>query len=96
MDSSLEDMASIKKYLSQFYESTWPKTSIEIKGHIKHLEETPFAFPLYAGSKAYRKLVAGNYIVLYRIIEENHVVEIHAIWHGRMNIQKHIKYLPAD
>jgi hypothetical protein len=39
--------------------------------------------------------VAGDYIVLYRIIEEKHIVEVHAIWHGIMDILEHIRNLPT-
>ena len=34
MDSSLIDMAVIKEYLSQYYESTWQKTAESIESHI--------------------------------------------------------------
>jgi plasmid stabilization system protein ParE len=86
MDSSLADMVIIKEYLSQFYESTWLKTAGKIECHIRFLQEIPYGFPLYPGSETYRKLVAGEYIVLYKINEEKHIVEVHAIWHGKMNI----------
>jgi len=95
MDSSLIDMAVIKKYLSQYYESTWLKVAGEIEYHTGFLREIPYGFPLYPGSGTYRKLVAGDYIVLYKIIEQNHIVEIHAIWHSKMNILEHIKNLPT-
>jgi plasmid stabilization system protein ParE len=95
MDSSLADMVIIKEYLSQFYESTWLKTAGEIEYHVGFLQEIPYGFPLYPGSETYRKLVAGDYIVLYRIIEEKHIVEVHAIWHGSMNILEHMKNLPT-
>ena len=94
MDSSLADMIIIKEYLSQYYDSTWSKAAEEIMHHITFLKEIPYAFPLYPGSEAYRKLVAGDYLVLYKVFEENHTVEVHAIWHGKMNILEHIKKLP--
>jgi len=94
MDSSLADMVIIKEYLSHFYQSTWLKTVEEIEYHIGFLHAIPYGFPLYPGSETYRKLVAGDYIVLYRIDEETHIVEIHAIWHGKTNILQHIKNLP--
>jgi len=95
MDSSLSDMATIKEYVSKFYESTWLKTVEEIEDHIGYLSEIPYGFPLYPGSETHRKLVAGHYIVLYKVIEEDHIVEIHAIWHGKMNILEYIKNLPG-
>jgi len=93
MDSSLADMVIIKEYLSQFFESTWLKTADEIEYHVGFLQKIPYGFPLYPGSETYRKLVAGDYIVLYRIIDEKHIVEVHAILHGSMNILEHIKNL---
>ena len=95
MDSSLADMVIIKEYLSQFYESTWLKTAEKIEYHVGFLQEIPYGFPLYPGNETYRKLVAGDYIVLYRINEKKHIVEVHAIWHGSMNIINHIKNLPT-
>ena len=86
MDSTLSDMATIKEYLSQFYASTWQKVAEEIKKSAKILEALPYSFPFYNDSEEYRMIVVGNYIVLYKIIEDTNVVEIHAIWHGSMNI----------
>jgi mRNA-degrading endonuclease RelE of RelBE toxin-antitoxin system len=95
MDSSLLDMAVIKEYQSQYYENTWIKTAGEIEHHIGFLKEIPYGFPLYPGSETYRKLTAGDYIVLYKVIEEKHIVEVHAIWHGKMNIIELVKSLPT-
>ena len=94
MDSSLVDMAAIKAYLSQYSESAWQKVAKETERHIGFLREIPYGLPLYPGSNAYRKLAAGDYIVLYKIVEQACVVEVHAIWHGKMNIFEHIKKLP--
>ena len=94
MDSALYDMANIKKYLSQFYESSWNKVMSAIEYRVRFLNDMPHSFPLYPGSAVYRKLVVGNYIVLYRVIEESHIVEVHAIWHGKVNIIEHIENLP--
>ena len=94
MDSVFDDLAVIKRYLSQFYEFTWPKTASEIEHHIAFLREIPRGFPLYPGSETYHKLVAGDYIVLYKVFDERRVVEIHAIWHGKKNIAELIDTLP--
>ncbi|MCL2426768.1 MAG: type II toxin-antitoxin system RelE/ParE family toxin [Oscillospiraceae bacterium] len=94
MDSSLADMVIIKEYLSNYYDSTWSNTAEEIMRHIAFLKEIPHAFPFYPESETYRKLVAGDYLVLYKVFEENHTVEVHAIWHGKMNILEHITKLP--
>ena len=94
MDSALIDMAVIKEFLSQYYESTWRNTAGNIERHIGFLQEIPYGFPLYPGSDTYRKLVAGDYIVLFKIIEQSSIVEIHAIWHGKMSILEHLKNLP--
>ncbi|MCL2222764.1 MAG: type II toxin-antitoxin system RelE/ParE family toxin [Oscillospiraceae bacterium] len=94
MDSSLYDMANIKEYLSQFYASSWVKVMSAIEHRAELLKDMPYSFPLYPGNAIYRKLVVGNYIVLYRIIEKDHIVEIHAIWHGSVNIVEHIENLP--
>ena len=92
MDSVFDDLALIKRY--QFYDSTWPRVADEIEHHIGFLREIPRGFPLYPGSESYRKLVAGDYIVLYKVFDERHVVEIHAIWHGKKNIAEIIDTLP--
>ena len=95
MDSSLIDLAVIKEYLSQYCESAWLKVAEEIKRHTGFLQEIPYGFPLYPGSDIYRKLAAGDYIVLYKIAEQSRIVEVHAIWHSKMNILEHIKNLPT-
>ena len=94
IDKSLVDMAAIKEFMSQYYESTWAEVAGNIERHIGFLRDIPHGFPLYPGSDTYRKLVSGDYAVLYKVFEQNQVVEIHAIWHGKMNVHEHIKMLP--
>jgi len=93
MDSALDDMAAIKEYLCRYYQSTWPKVAENIEHHIGYLQEIPHGFPLFPGSETYRKLVAGDYIVLYKVVEESLAVQVHAIWHGKMNIREHLRSL---
>ena len=94
MDSALLDMALIKEYLSWYNAPAWPKAAENIERHIGFLREIPYGFPLYPGSEAYRKLVAEDYIMLYKVVEESLTVQVHAIWHGKMNILEHIRQLP--
>ncbi|MCL2857425.1 MAG: type II toxin-antitoxin system RelE/ParE family toxin [Oscillospiraceae bacterium] len=94
MDSALVDMAVIKEYLPQYHESTWVKVARDVEHHIGFLRDIPHGFPLFPGSDSYRKLVAGDYIVLYKVVEESLTVQVHAIWHREMNILEHIRQLP--
>jgi len=56
------------------------------------IKDNPFMFPLHhrelLASKGFRFAVVGNYLILYRIIEEEKVITIDGFVHGSQNIEK--------
>jgi plasmid stabilization system protein ParE len=96
MEDAERDLAFIDTQLSQFNIKTAAKFFQELDKKVLLLSEMPYMCPIYPDTIDYRKLVVQDYIALYKVIEENQSVEIHAVWHGRMNIQELIKNLPAN
>jgi plasmid stabilization system protein ParE len=91
-----DDLISIDEYMSQFYKSTPAKFFAEFDRIVELLVEMPQMYPRYPDTKVYRKENVMDYIVLYRIIEVDHIIEIHAVWHGARDIEKLIKKLPKQ
>jgi plasmid stabilization system protein ParE len=58
----------------------------------KLIKENPFMFPLHhrelLASKGFRFAVVGNYLILYRVLEEAKTISVDGFVHGSQNIEK--------
>ncbi len=88
------DLQAIDEHLSQFSESAPAKFFEELTRILDILRNMPYAFVEYPDNVKYRRAFVFDYLLFYKIIEETHVIQIHAIWHGAMDIRQHIKNLP--
>jgi len=84
------DRDDIKKYLSQFYEDTVGRFFSALKQSTDRLKEWPYSCPAYSDDPDYRMLVVGDYLVFYMVNEDLKVVEIHRIFHGKVDIKQHL------
>lgn len=90
-DEAASDKSEIKKYLSQYYESTVENFFHLLKKKISRLKDFPYSCPVYEDDPDYRKLIVGDYLVFYMVNETNKIVEIHRIFHGSRDIRQHLK-----
>jgi plasmid stabilization system protein ParE len=87
----MADLAEIKEYLSQFYESTVRKFISDLNRKISQLMDFPYLYPKYEKRRRFRKMVIGNYLVFYVVDEDTKTVEIHRIFHGSRDVPQHLK-----
>jgi len=88
MDLAYEDYDGISEYLSQFYPLTPERFLTELEKCTAVLQNTPHAFEVYEPCPQYRKMVVREYLVFYKVFDENRRVEIHRILHGARNIRE--------
>ena len=80
------DIDEICVYLSQFYPSTPSKFLDELEENFKNVSLNPYMYQKYEYNKDYRKIVTGDYLVFYKIDNENNLVKVYRILHGKRNI----------
>lgn len=84
------DLEGIRVYLSQYYAGTKKRFFTSLYKKTSIIKKYPFSCPVYEIDPDYRKLVVGDYLVLYIIDEDRAVVEIHRIFHGSWDILKQL------
>ena len=86
------DLDEICQYLAQFYPGTLGTHCVPgrfldaIEKDIENIRLNPKMFPKYEYNREYRKLVTGDFLVFYKIDEENNMARIYRILHGKRNI----------
>ena len=90
MDKALDDLREIREHLSRYYPNTADRFLDMLEKKTITLADNPHAFPEYDYRPAYRKLVVSEYVLLYKVDAEHHIVAIHRILHGARNIRKHL------
>jgi len=87
---AIEDKKEIKTYLSKFYPTTPKRFTTALKKHISNLKENPYMYQIYPEKPDYRRMTVDNYIVLYKIIEEERRVEIIRILRASWDLPKYL------
>ena len=91
LEIAKEDKEKIKQYLSQFYPNTPGKFIEKLKDCIKNLKEMPYMYSEYEHYPSYRRAIAGNYLVFYKVNEYEKTVEIHRILPGMWDIARYFE-----
>lgn len=73
-------------YLARRSEIAPLKVLAEIKRRVGDLAKMPRLHPVYEIDQRYRRMVAGSYLVFYRIIEEEKIVFVARIYRAERNI----------
>jgi plasmid stabilization system protein ParE len=61
-----------------------------LKKKTSRLKDYPYSCPEYEDDPDYRRLVVGDYLVFYKVNEDDKTIEVHRILHGSQNIQKQL------
>jgi addiction module RelE/StbE family toxin len=85
-----EDKEEIKTYLSKFYPETPRRFTASLKKHINNLKENPYIYPEYPENPEYRRMFVGNYIVFYKIHEEEKQIDIYRILRASWDLPKYL------
>ena len=80
------DLDEICRYLSQFYPGTPGRFLDNLEKDFNNLCLNPKMFPKYEYNREYRKLVTGDFLVFYKVDEENNIIRIYRILHGKRSI----------
>jgi len=87
---AIEDKKEIKVYLSKFYPDTSKRFTTALKKHISNLKENPYMYPVYFENQNYHRMIVDNYIILYRIIDEEKKVDIIRILRAAWDLPKYL------
>ena len=86
LDLAERDLNEICLYFSQFYPGTAGKFLDTLEKDFDYLALNPKMYPKYEYNTEYRKMGTGNYLVFYKIDEENSRVNVYRILHEKRNI----------
>ena len=92
MDLAEQDYYAISEYLANFYPSTIEKFLDELEKYTATLEDNPRAFEVYEHVPSYRRMVVMDFLVFYKIKEDDKSVEIHRILHGSRDIKRFLDH----
>ena len=88
---AVQDLNEIARYLSGFYPNTASRVLKELREKITKLGATPKMCEVYRLDPAYRRLVVDQYLVFYRVNDENKIVEIHRVLRGAWNLPQYLE-----
>ena len=80
------DIDEICEYLSQYYPGTPGKFLDALEKEFNRVSLNPNMFSKFEYNKEYRKLATGDFLVFYKIDEENNLVRIYRVLHGKRSI----------
>ena len=84
------DIWEIADYLSDYSMSAAEKFLREVKEKIENLADMPLIYQKIDPHREYRKMVVGNYVVIYVALEQTEKVLILRVVHGKRNYQEEL------
>jgi addiction module RelE/StbE family toxin len=91
LEIAKKDKEAIKRYLSQFYPSTPKRFINELKHCINNLKDMPYMYQEFEYNGEYRRAVIGNYLVFYKIDDDERIVKIYRILPGMWDLAKYFE-----
>ncbi len=86
LETAYDDLGEIRAYLEQFSESAPAHVLGDILARIDELQTAPKLYPEYPRNRRYRKMIAGDYLVFYKVFEDEQLAEIHRVLHAARDI----------
>ena len=88
-DEASQEYEKIRAYLIEH--APWYAVELvrDVDKSLWPLAKWPRFYPVYAHARKYRKIVVGSagYIILYRVLEKQHLVIVERMFHGARNIR---------
>jgi addiction module RelE/StbE family toxin len=77
-------LREIREYIAADNPTAAQRVVAKIIARVEQLKWTPRIGAVFkkAGKYSVRKIVSGKYRIFYRIVEDDHRVEILVVWHG--------------
>ena len=88
--TAVYDRDTIKAYLDQYSPSAAKKLFEKIKSNMELAKENPYMYEAYERRPQFRRMVVEDYLVFYKVKEEERIIEVHHIFHGMINIERHL------
>ena len=85
-----DDREAIKTYLAQFSPSAAKRLFDKIKHNIDLIKLNPYMYEVYSRRPIFRRMVVYDYLVFYAVNEKHHIIEVHRILHGKLDIESEI------
>jgi len=84
------DRDAIKAYLDQYSPVAAKRLFGKIKSNMELVKDNPYMYEAYDRRPQFRRMVVEDYLVFYKINEEEKIIEIHHIFHGMINIEQRL------
>ena len=80
--TAISDLAEVVGFVAQDDPQAALRLGKQLADDADSLAHLPYRFPKFRRRANVRKLVTGQYLILYRIVQAAKVVEILRFWHG--------------
>jgi addiction module RelE/StbE family toxin len=84
------DRKTIKSYLNQYSLTAARRLFDKIKANMEYVKENPHMYETYERKPQFRRMVIEDYLLFYKVNENDKTVEVHHILHGMMNIEQNL------
>ena len=82
------DRKAIKQYLSQYSATAAKRLFEKIKNNMELVKENPYMYETFKAQPQFRRMVIDDFLLFYKVIEENKVIEVHHILYGKIDYEK--------
>ena len=82
------DREVIKAYLNQYSPVAAKRLFDKIKSNMELVKENPYLYEAYERRPQFRRMVVEDYLLFYKVKEEEKTIEVHHILHNSMNIEQ--------
>ena len=84
------DRETVKAYLNQYSLTAAKRLFDKIKSNLELVKENPYMYEAYERRPQFRRMVVEDYLVFYKVREEEKIIEIHHIFNSTMNIEQYL------
>jgi plasmid stabilization system protein ParE len=91
LETACDDLDGICEYLSRFYPGTVGRFLGALEESFDNAAYNPRMYRPYEWNKEYRRIVVGDYLVFYKIDDDQKRLDVYRILHGKRNIPEYLK-----
>jgi plasmid stabilization system protein ParE len=84
------EVSLIADYLAEYPQKA-ARIFAKIDKTLLNLEDMPELYPIYRYAPSYRFFTVEDYLLLYKVKHQDKIVEVHHLFHGRMDILARLK-----
>ena len=90
------DRDAIKAYLDQYSPAAAKRLFDKIKSNMELVKENPYMYEVYERRPQFRRMVVEDYLVFYKVKEEERIIEVHHIFSiGKISKAKGNTWIPC-